>query len=56
MHWLPTTIRSAGATDRPSSWTETGVPASTASACASMARKPSAWLKAVTAPDPFDSG
>src|ERR1700716_3002205 len=56
MQWLPTTTRSGNAAVCPINVTRPRVPASSADASASISRKPSAWEKLVTEPEPFAVG
>ncbi len=56
MQWLPMTTRSGIAAVSPMSVTRARVPASSARASASISRKPSAWEKLVTAPEPLAVG
>ncbi|GMA79552.1 hypothetical protein GCM10025880_59690 [Methylorubrum aminovorans] len=56
MQWLPMRVRSGGRTPAPRRTTETVSPASIPERAAGTAKKPSAWEKAVTEPEPFGSG
>jgi len=53
--WLPMMTSSARCA-LPINWTSTGVPAGTLSTCWPIVMNPSAWLKAVTAPEPLELG
>ena len=56
MQWLPMITRSARRRALPDELDLHGVPAATLSSCWPMVMKPSAWLKAVTAPEPLAIG